>query len=183
MSRARRYPVAGDPDPIRADKPVPTKTQFMTILDAAHDGTMTRSHLLIGAARLYDVEPPGQRRHEAVTWARTVIDYPATERLLDRMEIDGLIVGRKAYEWAEMGHRFGGSQPHTTYFMSARRAQTLLDRKEKHRDERLWAQAGRNADAMLKQLHADQWERFRDEAYAALQKGTEAPQTDTEEPS
>lgn len=182
MSRARRYPVGGDPAPVPVDKPVPIKMQIVIILDSARDGVMTRSQLMVAAARLYGVEPPDQRRHEAIAWARTVIDYPATERLLDRMERDALIVGRQAWEWAEIGHRFGGAQARTTYYMTARRAQELTARHEKHRDTALWARAATLADDMLRTRHADAWARFREEAYAALQKGLPAPQSDTEEP-
>lgn len=181
MSRPRRYPVDGDPGPIPADKPVPTKEQFLIVLDSAREGVLARAHMLVAAARLYGMEPPGQRRHEAITWARTVIDYPAAERLLDRMEQDGLIVGRESWEWAEAGHRFGGAQARTTYFMSARRAQALLERNEKHRDEALWQQAATAADDRLRTHHTGQWERFRDEAYAALQKGLPDPQQDAQE--
>ena len=94
MSRARRYPVGGVPGPISADKPVPTKQQFLTILDAARESTLTRAHMLVAGARLYGLQPNGQRQHEAITWARTVINYPASERLIEAMERDGLIVGR-----------------------------------------------------------------------------------------
>lgn len=181
MSRARRYPVGGDPGPIPADKPVPTKQQFLTILDCARDHTLTRAHLLVAGARLYGIQPPDQRQHEAITWARTVINYPAAEQLLEGMERDGLIVGRQAWQWAELGHRFGGAQARTTYFMTARRAEFLKARNEQHTDDVLMKQAEGAADELLRKLHSGEWERARDAAYAALQKGRPAPYTDTEE--
>lgn len=170
MSRARRYTVGGDPGPIPADKPVPTKEQIIVILTAARDSTMTRPSLLVAAARLYGHQPDGQRADQATSWARTVIDYAATERLLDGMERDGLLVGKKSYEWAELGHRIGGVQHGTTYYVTARTARTILDRKEHHIDEALWEQAGAAADGRLRSLHEEQWTRFRQEAYDTLRK-------------
>ncbi|GAA1237746.1 hypothetical protein [Streptomyces rhizosphaericus] len=65
--------------------------------------------------------------------------------------------------------------------MSACRALALADQQEKRKDEALWEQAAEAADGRLRALHADQWARFREEAYAALQKGLPAPQTDAQE--
>lgn len=171
MSRARRYLVEGDQGPIFTERPVPTKTEFTMILDAARDSIMTRSSLLIAAARLYGVQPPEQRRHEAVTWARTVIDYAGAERELTRMEADGLIVGKQAYQWAELGHRIGGTQAGTTYYVSARMALAIQDRNEHHVDQALWGRAASAADAQMRIKHPEQWARLRQEAYEALQKG------------
>jgi hypothetical protein len=161
---------------------VPTKGQILTILDSA-PAPMTRAHLLIAAARLYGVQPTGQRRNEAVTWARSVIDYAATERLLAAMEMDGLVEGMEAFQWKELGQPIGGAQARTTYFMSARKVLALRECNDKHQDDILWMQAATAADHMLRTLHTAQWERFRAEAYAALQKGLPWPQQDAQEPS
>jgi len=182
MSRARRYPVGGDPGPIPADKPVPTKNQILVIVDSARD-PMTRPAILLAAARLFDVQPPGQRAEEATRWARRVMNYPAAERLLDRMEIDELITGSEAWEWAQVGHPIGGAQARTTYFFTARQALALRGRNEHHRDDVLWGQAERAADSLMRKLHSGEWERARDTAYAALLKGLPAPYTDAQEPS
>lgn len=182
MSRPRRYPVGGDTGPIPADKPTPTKSQLLVIVDTARD-PMTRPAILLAAARLFDVQPPGQRADDGTRWARQVMDYPAAERLLDRMEIDGLITGSEAWEWAAIGHRIGGAQAGTTYFFTARQALALRGRNEQHRDDVLWEQAATAADGMLRTLHTEQWERLREEAYAALQKGVTVPQPDAQESS
>jgi hypothetical protein len=163
--------VDGEQGPISSEKPVPTKTQFTMILDAARDSTLTRSSLLVAAARLYGVQPSDQRRHEAVTWARTVIDYAGAERELARMEADGLIVGKQAYQWAELGHRIGGTQAGTTYYVSARMALAIQDRNEHHVDQALWERAAAAADAQMRTQYPDRWARLRQEAYEALQKG------------
>ncbi|MFE0472683.1 hypothetical protein ACFW2V_13810 [Streptomyces sp. NPDC058947] len=170
MSKARRYMVDGDPGPIPQDRPVPTKEQIVVILTAARDSTLTRPALLVAAARLYSHQPDGQRADQATSWARTVLDYPATERLLDGMERDGLLVGKKSYEWAELGHRIGGAQHGTTYYVTARTARAILDRKEHHIDQRLWEQAGAAADERLRALHEGQWMKFRQEAYDTLRR-------------
>lgn len=170
MSRARLYTVAGDPGPLPAEKPVPTKEQILVILSAARDSTMTRPALLIAAARLYTHQPDAQRADEATRWARTVIDYPATERLLDGMERDGLLVGRKSREWADLGHRISGAQHGTTYYVTARTARAIADRKDRHIDQKLWEQAGAAADERLRTLHEGQWVKFRQEAYDTLRR-------------
>jgi hypothetical protein len=170
VSRARLYTVAGEPGPLPAEKPEPTKEQIIVILTAARDSTMTRPALLVAAARLYSHQPDGQRADQATTWARTVIDYPATERLLNVMERDGLLVAKKSHEWAELGHQIGGAQHGTTYYVTARTARAILDRKEHHLDQRLWEQAAAAADERLRALHEEQWARFRQEAYETLCK-------------
>lgn len=182
MSRARQYPVAGDPGPIPADKPTPTRDQLLMILDIARTGVMTRPELLLSAARLFGIQPAEQRSNEATAWARKVMDYPATERLIERMDQDGVIVGREAWEWAEVGHRIYGAQARTTYFMTARRAAELTEQHEKHRDDELWWQAGLAADQAMRRLQPDQWGRLRDEAYDALRKGARSAHNDTKEP-
>jgi hypothetical protein len=149
---------------------VPTKEQIVVILTAARDSTMTRPALMVAAARLYSHQPDGQRADQATSWARTVLNYPATERLLDSMERDGLLVAKKSYEWAELGHRIGGVQHGTTYYVTARTARAIVDRKEHHIDQRLWEQAGAAADERLRSLHEEQWARFRQEAYDTLRK-------------
>jgi hypothetical protein len=149
---------------------VPTKEQIVVILTSARDSTMTRPALLVAAARLYSHQPDGQRADQATAWARTVIDYPATERLVDGMERDGLLVGKKSYDWAELGHQIGGAQHGTTYYVTARTARAILDRKEHHIDQRLWEQAAAAADERLRTLHEEQWVQFRQDAYEALRK-------------
>jgi hypothetical protein len=170
MSRARLYTVAGEPGPLPAEKPVPTKEQIIVILTAARDSTMTRPALLVAAARLYSHQPDGQRADQATAWARTVINYPATERLVDGMERDGLLIGKKSHEWTELGHQIGGAQHGTTYYVTTRTARAILDRKEHHIDQRLWEQAAAAADERLRALHEEQWARFRQDAYEALRK-------------
>jgi hypothetical protein len=173
VSRARRYAVDGDPGPLPAEKPVPTKEQILVILSAAPDSTMTRPALLVASARLFTHQPDGQRSEEATAWARTAINYPAAERLLESMERDGLLVAKKAHEWAELGHRIGGAQHGTTYCVTARTARAVLDRRENHIDQTLWNQAARAADERLRALHAEQWARFRQEAYDTLRKASD----------
>ena len=142
------------------------------ILTAARDSTMTRPALLVAAARLYSHQPDGQRADEATSWARSVINYPAAERLLDGMERDGLLVSKRSHEWAELGHLIRGVQHGTTYYVTARTARAILDRKEHHIDQQLWERAGGAADERLRTRYEEEWAQFRQEAYDTLRKAS-----------
>ncbi|MEV6400556.1 hypothetical protein AB0M39_38245 [Streptomyces sp. NPDC051907] len=112
---------------------------------------------------------------EGARWARTVIDYPAAERLFDRMAEGGLIVGREAWQWKEMGLPLTGVQGAATYYATARRAVAVADKKASVQDDDAWEQAGELADTMLRGRHPEEFERLRREAYDALRKGEATP--------
>lgn len=183
MSRARRWPVGGEPEPAPAERPVPTKEQILTVLDSARLPVSSRTEVLVACAQLYGL-PDSERRMnvtERVKWARTVIDYPAAERLFDKMADDGLVVGREAWAWKESGVDAPTGQPTARYYASARRALAVDERRARVRDDVAWAEAGMRALDMLAKKHSDEYERYRQEAYDALRKGVRPIPADQDE--
>ncbi len=175
MSRPRQYAVAGDQKTAPAGKPVPTKAQILTVLDSSRRQVMARSDILVSVAALFGLQPNGVRNDELRSWARTVIDYNATGRLLDKMIEDEQLVGRTAADWRQLGltHAVNATQAGVIYYASAARNLELVNRHEHHTDERLMSQAQQLARDALVTRHRDEYERLVAQAYEKL-RTTEA---------
>lgn len=172
MSQARTYQVAGKPPPPPREKPVPTKTQILTVLDGSRSPVNSKAEIMLACARLFGIQEPGMTSEKGRSWARSVIDYNATERLVDRMIKDGQIVGKEAWQWREEGLAVAGLQTGATYYATARRALSVAEKQEHVTDEQTWAEAGELAALQLQQIHREQYERLRGEAYDKLKRGT-----------
>jgi hypothetical protein len=121
---------------------------------------------LMACARLFAMPEEGRG---SLSWARTVLNYPAAIRLFEHAIEDGLVVGKLAHEWREAGVK-GALQNGATYYASARRALEIQERNEKYDDSRLWEEAGQAAMQELKRLHPEQFAELAKAAYEHLRQ-------------
>ncbi len=169
MTRARSYPVVGQPlTTVAAEKPTPTKEQILLVLDSARTVLITKPQALLACAQLFGLPDDTTA---TVSWARRTMDYPAAERLFDRMASDGLIVGKLAHEWRDSGYTSGYLQVGTTYYVTARRALAIQERNEQHNDEALWEQAREAALQALAKSHPEQFAGMTQQIYDQLRTG------------
>ncbi|MFE2934974.1 hypothetical protein [Streptomyces sp. NPDC059278] len=171
MSRVRQHAVGGLPPEPPAEKPTPTKEQILTVLDTGPQPVATKHQALLACARLYGLQEGRMTAAQGLSWARSVINYPAAENLFDKMILDFLIVGREAWAWKEAGLELSGTQAGAVYYATARRAVAVDDKKATVRDEEVWRQAGELASSMLVTRHREEYERLRGQAYDSLRKG------------
>lgn len=169
MIRARRYPFPGEGGAPAEAKPTPTKEQILVILDSSRTPVMTRPAVLVACARLFAMPPQHERAHES--WARGVMDYPAAQRLFDRMVGDGLLVAHPALRWKEAGVAY--LQPGAVYYATARRALAIQETLTAQQDEELRGRAEEAARRALARRHPAQFQRLVEESYAALRAGAE----------
>lgn len=126
-------------------RPVVSKDTLIELVEASRDGMATKPGVLVAAARRF--APPPERRGDE-TWARTVIDYPATSRVFDKMVQDQLLTGMQAHEWRVYGVQTY-LQNRTSYYVTARRAREIFLAYQMDIDADLWRQAEGSAMQVL----------------------------------
>lgn len=130
-------------------RPVVSKDTIIELVESARDGLATKPGVLVAAARRF--APPPERRGDE-TWARTVIDYPATLRVFEKMVKDRLLTGMQAHEWRIYGVPTY-LQNRTSYYATARRAGEIFLAHQTDIDADLWRQAEGSAMQVLAARH------------------------------
>jgi hypothetical protein len=126
-------------------RPVISKDTIIELVESSRDGLATKPGVLIAAARRF--APPPERRGDE-TWARTVIDYPATLRVFEKMVKDQLLTGMQAYEWRVYGVQTF-LQNRTSYYATARRSSEIFLAHQTDIDQKLWREAEMSAMQVL----------------------------------
>lgn len=129
------------------------KAIILRMVDSGRDGLSTKPAALLACARLFAVAPMDR---PDTSWARTVIDYPAAERVFEKMTQQGLLVGKLAHEWACLGVRTY-LQNRTAYYATARIASEIQDSYEGLLDRTQWDQAEQMAFRALASLHPEEF--------------------------